>query len=231
MSRANNTPASDRKSRLASEAARLIAENGYTDRGDIERARRKAAARLGENDRRHWPDDDEIGRALRARPGRPPSENALQLETLRRTALTAMRSLEAFRPRLTGWLANGIALRHMPVELLLHADTAELVMIALIEQGIQFREGEHLLHFADRSRHAAPSFRFLVGGQAIELIIIDERRQRKGMPVDKHSRRPWPRIGRKRLEAMLADDARDGSRDSGASRDERQGRLTLHDDK
>ncbi len=191
------------RQRLATEAARLLAESGHADEGDIDRARRAAAARLGNRDHADWPDDEQIGDALRDHLRLFEPDSASRLRVQRETALRAMRAFDTFQPRLSGWLANGIGLPDMPIELLLKADTAELVMIALMEQNIQFRELEHPLHFADRSRYQAPSFRFLAGDQAVELIVIDERHQRKGAPVDRHSRKPRPRVTRKALEALL----------------------------
>ncbi len=120
-----------------------------------------------------------------------------------RLALKVMRAFAAFRPRLIGWLANDVEVRHAPVQLLLHADTAEFVIIAMMEQGIHYREAEYRLHFSDGSQYAAPSFHFRMEEQSVELIVNDERHQRKGAPIDPRSRKPKSGLSLKALESTL----------------------------
>ena len=122
---------------------------------------------------------------------------------LQRLALKVMRTFSAFRPRLVGWLANDVEVRHAPVQLLLHADTAEFVILAMMDRGIHYREAEHRLYFSDGSQYAAPSFHFMQGEQAVELIVTDERHQRKGTPIDPRSRKAKPGLSLKALESVL----------------------------
>ncbi len=133
----------------------------------------------------------------------PPTLSPDSPRQMQRLALKVMRAFAVFRPRLVGWLANDVEVRHAPVQLLLHADTAEFVIIEMMEQGIHYREAEHRLYFSDGSQYAAPSFHFMAGEQAIELIVTDERHQRKGAPVDPRSRKTKPGLSLKALETTL----------------------------
>jgi len=186
---------------IATEAARLLAE-GHCQ--DSHSACRKAAERLGESNPRHWPDQAAIEAALREYQGlfladRQPAA----LARLRRLALQAMHDLAAFRPRLTGAVAKGLADSHSPVRLLLSADTPELVAMALLERRIPYREAEVMLSFGGGRREARPAFRFQAGDTTMELVVLAAGR-RHDPPRDSADNSPLPALSAADLEALLA---------------------------
>jgi hypothetical protein len=158
--------------RLAFEAARLLADDPGLD---PDRARRKAAGRMGVGDNRHWPSNAEVLAALaeEQRLFRPRQPDALL--ALRRQALTAMRRLTRFRPRLVGPVLDGSADRTTRVRLHLFAETPDEVLLDLWEQHIPWEQRERWLRYADGSRIAHPAVRFVAGGVAMELVVLPLR--------------------------------------------------------
>ena len=169
---------------LAQAAARIMAEHGTRD---FSLAKRKAAEQLGIPHGRHLPGNDEIEAALREyqqlfQHNRQPQ----QLETLRQTALQAMRLLAPFSPRLVGAVLNGSADLHSPISLHLFADTSEEVTIYLMEHQIPFDQGERRLHYAGGREETRPLLRFYAGESALELTLFSPHglRQPPLSPVD-----------------------------------------------
>ena len=93
---------------VASEAARIMATEGQRN---FAIAKRKAAERVGLNPGRlALPSNREVEEALRAYQGLyGGDDHTRNLEDLRATAVSAMRSLEAFNPRLVGPVLDGTA--------------------------------------------------------------------------------------------------------------------------
>src|SRR5580698_1538359 len=116
---------------LAQEAARVMAEHGIRD---FLAAKRKAAERFGVVDSAVLPKNIEIEAAL-AQYQRlfAADSHAESLLTQRCAALRAMRCLADFAPRLVGSVRSGTATPHCDVQLHLFADTAEAVMINLMD--------------------------------------------------------------------------------------------------
>lgn len=176
---------------IANLAARLIAEGQCSD---PRVACRKAAEQLGASNPRAWPDTAAIEAAVREYQGlfqadRQPAAQA----RLQRLARDAMRDLAAFRPRLVGAVAKGIADEHSAIQLLLTADTPEQVIMALEDRRIPWRSTEIMLPFSRNRRQARPGFRFQAGETPVELVVL--------MPADRNDP-PWDPATGKPLKGL-----------------------------
>ena len=122
---------------IAQAAARLVAEHGITD---WSMAKRKAARELGLAPGVALPGDDEIEDALGSYHALfGGEEHEAQLRAQREEALTWMRNLAAFEPRLTGGVAAGWATETSGIRLELDAESAKAVELALINAGLRYR--------------------------------------------------------------------------------------------
>src|ERR1700722_3522251 len=115
---------------LAQEAARIMAEHGIRD---FRIAKRKAAERLGVVDGSALlPKNSEIESALAEYQRLFGGESHLSaLLAQRRAALSALRYLREFEPRLVGPVLSGTATQHSQVQLHLFAERAESVTLKL----------------------------------------------------------------------------------------------------
>lgn len=185
---------------IAQTAARLMSESGTRD---FAMAKRKAAKHHGVEQSRNLPGNEEIEQELieyqRLFHGDTQAE---RLRQLRQTAIQAMTLLEAFHPALVGPILNGSADGNTPVYLHLFADTAEQVLIFLLQQHIPFEQGERTVQQAKGLILHYPKFSFVAGDTAIELTVfpLDGPRQPPLSPVDG---KPMKRASRRQLEALL----------------------------
>ena len=186
MSRKNPGRGDQLRATIAQEAARLMAEHGIHDFG---LAKRKAAERVGvTSEGAVLPRNVEIEDALRERQrlfGQ--GEHERELQRLRRAAVSAIKVLLQFEPRLVGPVLNGTATEHSDVQLHLFADSPESVYLSLLDRQVPYEVFERRLRLtADRQAVAIPGLRFEVGGQTIEAIIFprDGIRQAPLSPVD-----------------------------------------------
>ena len=186
--------------RVAYEAARIMAEQGESD---FDRARRKAAVRTGVLDRRSWPTNEAIHEALLTQ-RRLFVDDALadDLRRLRRDALAAMYSFQAFGPRLVGPLLHGSGQAEQGVQLCLYAERPEEVVFALMDQHIPWHERERSFRYGDGERRTHPVFRFLAGGTPIELVVLP-RHALRHPPLDPLTERPVRGADRAELERLL----------------------------
>ena len=121
---------------IASAAARLRAEEGFTDYGA---AKRKAARSLGAGEGEALPTNDEIETELRSWQSLyQEDEQRERVHDLRTTALEVMQLLADFNPYLTGGALDGTAGRYAAVEIDLFADSSKDVEIALLSHGISY---------------------------------------------------------------------------------------------
>lgn len=192
-----------RRRRLAYEAARIMVEE---DLPDFARARRKAAARLGANDKRGWPDNAEIHAFVLEQRRLFDARHASDLHALRHCALAAMDTLHAFSPRLVGAALAGSATRHQGVRLYLFPDTPEEVLHALLDRGIPWREHEETLRYADGSRRNHPGVRFVAGDIPVELVLLPPK-ARHHPPLDPVTQRPERGAGIDEVRRLLAESA------------------------
>ncbi len=137
---ANTRQQAGARARIASAAARLMAEDGIAD---FSLAKRKAARQLGLTDNAPLPDNAEVEAALRDyQELYQGDEHADCLQELRETALAVMESLVVFNPYLTGSVLDGSAGRYADIDILLFADNAKEVEIFLLNHGIVFEHAE-----------------------------------------------------------------------------------------
>ena len=121
---------------IASGAARLMAEDGFTDYGA---AKRKAARGLGAGEGEALPSNEEVEVELRAWQSLyQEDEQRERVHDLRTTALEVMELLAEFHPYLTGGALDGTAGRYSAVEIDLYADSSKDVEIALLSHGISY---------------------------------------------------------------------------------------------
>ncbi|HYM29256.1 MAG TPA: hypothetical protein VET66_13995, partial [Steroidobacteraceae bacterium] len=188
---------------LAQEAARIMAEHGI---GDFLAAKRKAAERLGvEDGAAMLPKNSEIEAALAEYQRLFGGESHVTaLTAQRRAALSAMRYLSEFEPRLVGAVLSGTATQHSEVQLHLFAERAESVTLKLLDEGIPHEVTEKRVRLDPERVRAFPGVRFAVDDQSIEATVFptDGIRQAPVSPVDG---RPMRRANAVEVEALLAD--------------------------
>jgi hypothetical protein len=186
---------------LAQEAARIMAEHGIRD---FLVAKRKAAERLGVVDGvALLPKNSEIESALAEYQRLFGGDSYLSaLDAQRRAALSAMRYLREFSPRLVGAVLSGTATEHSEVQLHLFTDRAESVTLKLLDQGIPHEVTEKRVRFNADHVRAFPGVRFEMEEQSIEVTVFptDGIRQAPVSPVDG---RPMRRANTLEVEALL----------------------------
>jgi hypothetical protein len=134
MSRRPNPRADLLRQAVADEAARIMNEQGVDD---FLLAKRKAAERLGVTDASILPRNTEIEAAMMAHHRLfAHDRHAADLTNLRRAALSAMRLMADFQPRLVGPVLNGSASAHSEINLHLFSETPEAVSLRLDERGV-----------------------------------------------------------------------------------------------
>ncbi len=186
---------------LAQEAARVMAEHGIHD---FLTAKRKAAERFGVSEGGLLPRNTEIEEALaeyqRLFGG---SSYTQSLASRRRAALTAMRRLAAFSPRLVGPVLSGTATRHSDVQLHLFAERPEDVTLWFLEQGIRHEMVTRRVKMNAERVLEYPGVRFEVDDIPVDATIFptDGIRQAPVSPVDG---RPMRRADAPEVEAILA---------------------------
>jgi len=184
MSKRNNPRGEHLRRALAQEAARIMSEQGIED---YLLAKKKAAERWGATDAAVLPKNSEI-EAARAEHHRlfGAERHAVTLRELRTTALSAMRVLSEFQPRLVGPVLSGTASAHSDITLHVFAETPEAISLRLLEAGIPFNCGERRLRYEQDRMVTYPSFQFIAGGTSIDAIVfpIDGIRQAPASPVD-----------------------------------------------
>ncbi len=193
---------------LAQEAARIIVDEGIED---YRVAKIKAAERLGLSERGSLPGNGEIEAAVAEHLQLfQPDTHASLLKLMRTAALSAMRLLSPFQPRLVGPVLAGTAGEHSAVNLHAFSDSAEQVAFLLQDTGVGYRPFERRY----KSRRGRPetyaAFSFLHQNQPIEVTVFpfDGIRQAPISPVDG---KPMRRADAEKVQALLhtADDVAD----------------------
>ncbi len=186
---------------LAQEAARIMAEHGIRD---FLVAKRKAAERFGVSDGAALlPKNSEIEDALGAYQRLFGGASHLQaLHAQRSAALSAMRYLHEFEPRLVGAVLAGTATEHSGVQLHLFADRAESVTLKLIDQGIPHEVTERRVKLNAERIRAFPGVRFEMEEQSIEATVFPPEGIRQA-PVSPVDGRPMRRASALEVKALL----------------------------
>jgi len=188
------------RQRVAAEAARIIAEQGFLD---YEGARRKAVARLRVTDRRQWPDNVEIAHALEEyRALFQSMEQPLNLVRLREVALQAMELLSRFSPRLVGAVRDGSAGNHSRVTLHLMADSAKTVAIDLLDRRVFHDTGEVRLRFPDGSIMPRPVLRFVLDDVDVDAVVL-ELADKSRPPLDPITGKPDRGLAEEEVRALV----------------------------
>lgn len=129
----------DLRRNIASQAARLIAEEGIEDYAF---AKRKAARRLGVPEK-DLPSNAEVEAALREwRAIFSDEDDAERLLRLRAAALEVLRLLAPFRPYVTGAVIDGLVDAFSEVEVEVYADSAKDVEIFLLGKDVPYEHRE-----------------------------------------------------------------------------------------
>ena len=177
-----------------------MAEHGIQD---FRAAKRKAAERLGITEEGALPSNAEIEASLAAYQRLFAADtHGATLQAQRRAALHAMRTLQAFSPRLVGPVLTGTATAHTDVQLHVFVDNPEAVAISLLDRGVSHDVGEHRMRLDAERFQNFPSVRFELDQHTIQATVfpVDGIRQTPVSPVDG---RPMRRADVTELEALL----------------------------
>ena len=187
--------------RIATEAARIMAEDGVHE---FHVAKRRAAERLRIDDRRCLPDNETIEAALAEHQRiflthRQPDA----LRRLREIAIEAMRFLAPFEPRIVGPVLNGTADEGSKIYLHLFPDHPEAVLHFLMDHQIPFEENERKVRYPRGHDELLPMLSLYADDTPLELTLFPPEaiRQAPLSPIDK---KPQKRGRVAQLEAMLS---------------------------
>ncbi len=201
MARRAGTKTAQLRTRVAEEAARIMREQGVRD---YLLAKRKAADRLGVDDRTALPANQEIAAALSAQQRLfGGTEHEDNLRSMRQSALQAMDLLAGFSPRLVGAVLDGTATPHSDVNIHLFADSPEEVAFHLMEAGIRYRSGDRRMRLSSGHYASYPTFVLELGETTVEFTVFpaDAVRQAPACPI---TGGPMKRARREELEDLLA---------------------------
>lgn len=176
---------------LAEQAARCMSELAIDD--PMKALRRVLGRQRRTIDRRQWPEPDEIRASLRAyqRLFRGPEQGA-HLDVRRQAAIEAMRFFAPFHPVLVGAVLDGTADAHSPVQLHLHGDDPEALLLFLDRHGIAHDTGERRIHLSPQRVAAVPHLTLDADGIGFELWLLPSTSERQP-PLANDGRTPIPR--------------------------------------
>ena len=200
MARKASTRSDNLRRLVAQEAARLMGEHGIDD---FLTAKRKAAERLGVQDKGNLPRNAEIEEALAENQRLFLGEkHENRVQELRKRAREVMNFFRDFHPRLVGGVLSGTAPPGSEVEVHLFAEATELVALRLIDANIPHRLVERKVRMARDGHVAVPAFRFVAGDDEILAYVFPPEGLRRApcSPVDG---RPMQRAGLRELESLL----------------------------
>jgi hypothetical protein len=200
MNKDHVSPAPARQhSRIASLAAKLMAEDGINDYAI---AKRKAAAILGLPANARLPENAEVESELRAYQRLfQEQEQGARLADLRQTAIDYMEIVQPFNPYLSGAALDGTAGRNADIDIQLFTDSAKEVEIFLINRRIEYR------HSTPRSDRAEAVLTIDHEGTAINLVIYSRQDERVVFRTRDGRVRPRARIDA--VRRLLADPCED----------------------
>jgi len=185
---------------VAQEAARIIVNQGVRDYGA---AKTKAAERLGFKTRGALPGNSEIERALEEHHQLFGGESHVDLlRCMREIALSAMKLLSSFTPRLVGPVLIGTADESSAINLHVFADSAESVAMELSNLDIQYRPYERRLKSRRGQTDSYAEFEFRHDSAQIQATVfpIDGIRQAPLSPIDN---KPMDRADAARVRNLL----------------------------
>lgn len=190
------------KREVAAEAARIIATEGQFN---YHVAKRKAALRIGVNERLALPANQEVQEALHAYlqlyGGETHREN---LGRMRAAAAEAMRFLEPLRSRLVGAVLDGTAGRHARITLHVFCDGPDAIIHHLMERNVPFRQEQRQIRWHDGAHRILPLAVVDREPFTIEMMIFDELQLRQAPPCPIDGK-PQKRASLAEVEKMLDD--------------------------
>lgn len=185
---------------VAAEAARIMATEGQRS---YLGAKQKAARRLGLSSSTSLPSNSEVEQALREwQEFYGGEEHANVLQDLRQAALSAMRFLAPFRPRLAGPVLEGTADEFSRISLHVFADDPDAIIHFLLDRKIPFEQESRRFRWHDGRFRDFEIVVIEAGGQVIELILMIGRDalQAPPSPIDGRAQK---RMGTSELEKLL----------------------------
>lgn len=202
MTRRNKDRSDRLRTLVAQEAARIIVQQGVRD---YLLAKQKAADRMGLTDRSQLPRNTEIEDAvIEYQRLFSHEEYPARLDSLRAHAKEAMALFKSYEPRLVGSLLSGSISGNSSIDIHLFAETAEEIVLHLMQHNIPYEEGEWSGRVADGERLAWPKLRFFAENVEINLIVFPPKglRQAPLSPVDG---KPMRRASLAELSALEAE--------------------------
>lgn len=188
------------RQQIAVEAARLINEEGIDN---FQYARKKAAHRFGISDEHAFPDNEEILQQIKTHLNL--YQNAAHKQTLtklRQTALTAMKLLKRFKPRLIGSVLLGHAHEQSSIDILVMVDSPEDIALFLMEHDIPYQLQEWKLFTSKHNFQLTPAYQFFADIYQIKLITLAEN-QRKMVPLNPLNWKAMKKASIKQLKELL----------------------------
>jgi hypothetical protein len=193
--------AEQQRQHIALEAARVMAEEGIND---FQLAKRRAAARLGMDELKNLPNNQQIEQALREHLQLFHGVRlADQLRRLRTLAVEAMEFLQPFDPRLVGAALSGTATPTCGIQLHITAEMPEDIALRLQEHGIPFQQDMRRVRFGGERYESVPTFQFTADGTSVELFVFNHRDARE-TPLSPVDGKPMRRAPLKEVRALLA---------------------------
>jgi hypothetical protein len=191
----------ERRLRVATEAARLLARLGLQDYGE---AKRRAARSLGIDDAASQPSDGQIRERLieyqRLFGG---IDQPVALQRRREAAAQAMERFAIFEPRLVGRVLDGSADEKSPVQLQVFSAEPEAFARFLMDAGLPARGLPWLhLHLGQERDVRMPAWGFLAGEIEFEVAVLPPNLLRQP-PLDGDGK-PMERAALSALRRLLA---------------------------
>ena len=168
--RYENLNKAQQRKRIASVAARLVAEHGI---GDYALAKRKATHGLGLPEDTQLPDNAELEMELSTYQRLfHADEHTERIADLLRIASETMLIMQKFNPYLTGSVLDGTAGRYAEIDIQLYTDSAKDVEIYLLNQRISYE------HSTPRSERAEAVLTIHNEGSVVNLIVYPTKEER-----------------------------------------------------
>lgn len=186
---------------IAAEAARIMVTQSQFN---YRIAKQKAAERLRICSGAAMPSNAEVEHALRAYQAfYGGQQHSSHLRKLRNIALSVMRSLQEFRPRLVGPVLDGTADEHARISIHVFNDPPDAVTLHLLDKKMVFRDELKKIRWHDGSYRHVPQLVTDTEDIEVELTLFSclDLRQAPLSPVDG---RPLKRAPLSEVECLLA---------------------------
>lgn len=173
-----------KRARIASEAARIMAEEGVKD---FQMAKRKALVRLNITERHGLPTNEEVDVALSERLHLFHGSKLLKdVKRMREIALEAMQFLGEFSPRLVGSVLSGKVTATSEIVLHVTVDVPERVATFLQEHRIPYRLGVRRMRYGGDRWESITTYDFTAKGVPVVLYVFDPQTSREPplSPID-----------------------------------------------